>query len=212
MLPKADLRVEVESRETLLSGFLRVDRLRLRHSLFAGGSSETMTRELLLRPRAVGVLLFDPNLDQVVLVRQIRIGMLDEGQDPWLLELVAGMVEPGEQPIEVAARESVEEADLAPRGLVKISEYYNSPGISNERITLFCGRVDASTAGGVFGLDDEHEDIEVVVLDVEEAVRLVETGKIHNAMSIIALQWLQIHRRQLEASWSAEAETDTETK
>jgi ADP-ribose pyrophosphatase len=182
---------------------LRVDRLRLRHELFGGGFSDTMTRELLLRPRAVGVLLFDPVLEKVVLVRQIRIGMLDEGQDPWLLELVAGMVEPGEQPQEVAARESLEEADLAPQNLVQISEYYNSPGISNERITLFCGRVDSAGAGGVFGLADEHEDIEVVVLDVEEAVSLVEAGKIHNAMTIIALQWLQLHRRELEASWTA---------
>lgn len=197
------LKVEVEARETALDTFLRVDRLRLRHELFGGGFSDTMTRELLLRPRAVGVLLFDPVLEKVVLVRQIRIGMLDEGQDPWLLELVAGMVEPGEQPQEVAARESLEEADLAPQNLVQISEYYNSPGISNERITLFCGRVDSAGAGGVFGLADEHEDIEVVVLDVEEAVSLVEAGKIHNAMTIIALQWLQLHRRELEASWTA---------
>lgn len=198
-----ELKVEVEARETALDTFLRVDRLRLRHELFDGGFSDTMTRELLLRPRAVGVLLFDPVLEKVVLVRQIRIGMLDEGQDPWLLELVAGMVEPGEQPQEVAARESLEEADLAPQNLVQISEYYNSPGISNERITLFCGRVDSAGAGGVFGLADEHEDIEVVVLDVEEAVSLVEAGKIHNAMTIIALQWLQLHRRELEASWTA---------
>lgn len=198
-----ELKVEVEARETALDTFLRVDRLRLRHELFGGGFSDTMTRELLLRPRAVGVLLFDPVLEKVVLVRQIRIGMLDEGQDPWLLELVAGMVEPGEQPQEVAARESLEEADLAPQNVVQISEYYNSPGISNERITLFCGRVDSAGAGGVFGLADEHEDIEVVVLDVEEAVSLVEAGKIHNAMTIIALQWLQLHRRELEASWTA---------
>lgn len=198
-----ELKVDVEARETALDTFLRVDRLRLRHELFGGGFSDTMTRELLLRPRAVGVLLFDPVLEKVVLMRQIRIGMLDEGQDPWLLELVAGMVEPGEQPQEVAARESLEEADLAPQNLVQISEYYNSPGISNERITLFCGRVDSAGAGGVFGLADEHEDIEVVVLDVEEAVSLVEAGKIHNAMTIIALQWLQLHRRELEASWTA---------
>lgn len=198
------LQVEVETRETVFDTFLRIDRLRLRHELFDGGFSNTMTRELLLRPRAVGVLLFDPVLEKVVLVRQIRIGMLDEGQDPWLLELVAGMIEPGEQPVEVAARESLEEADLAPQNLVQISEYYNSPGISNERITLFCGRVDSTQAGGVFGLADEHEDIEVVVLDVEEAVRLIEAGKIHNAMTIIALQWLQLHRRELEASWMAE--------
>ncbi|MDP4781690.1 MAG: NUDIX domain-containing protein, partial [Gammaproteobacteria bacterium] len=156
-MTQPELKIEVDHRETLFDSFLRVDRLKLRHSLFAGGWSEVMTRELLLRPRAVGVLLFDPAQQQVVLVRQIRVGMLDEGQNPWLLELVAGMVESGEEPIEVAARESLEEANTKPQDLLQICEYYNSPGISNERITLFCGRVDATQAGGIFGLDAEHE-------------------------------------------------------
>ena len=160
-----------------------------------------MTRELILRPRAVGVLLFYPAQQQVVLVRQIRVGMLDEGQNPWLLELVAGMVESGEEPIEVAARESLEEANTKPQDLLQICEYYNSPGISNERITLFCGRVDATQAGGIFGLDAEHEDIEVVVLSLADALAKVASGEINNAMSIIALQWLQLNQPMLEESW-----------
>ena len=160
-----------------------------------------MTRELILRPRAVGVLLFDPAQQQVVLVRQIRVGMLDEGQNPWLLELVAGMVESGEEPIQVAARESLEEANTKPQDLLQICEYYNSPGISNERITLFCGRVDATQAGGIFGLDAEHEDIEVVVLSLADALAKVASGEINNAMSIIALQWLQLNQPMLEESW-----------
>ena len=196
-----ELKIEVDQRETLFDSFLRVDRLKLRHSLFAGGWSELMTRELILRPRAVGVLLFDPAQQQVVLVRQIRVGMLDEGQNPWLLELVAGMVESGEESIEVAARESLEEANTKPQDLLQICEYYNSPGISNERITLFCGRVDATQAGGIFGLDAEHEDIEVVVLSLADALAKVASGEINNAMSIIALQWLQLNQPMLEESW-----------
>jgi ADP-ribose pyrophosphatase len=200
-MTQPELKIEVDHRETLFDNFLRVDRLKLRHSLFAGGWSELMTRELLLRPRAVGVLLFDPVQQQVVLVRQIRVGMLDEGQHPWLLELVAGMVESGEEPIEVAARESLEEANTKPQDLLQICEYYNSPGISNERITLFCGRVDATQAGGIFGLDAEHEDIEVVVLSLADALAKVASGEINNAMSIIALQWLQLNQPMLEESW-----------
>ncbi len=200
-MTQPELKIEVDHRETLFDSFLRVDRLKLRHSLFAGGWSEVMTRELLLRPRAVGVLLFDPVQQQVVLVRQIRVGMLDEGQNPWLLELVAGMVESGEEPIEVAARESLEEANTKPQDLLQICEYYNSPGISNERITLFCGRVDATQAGGIFGLDAEHEDIEVVVLSLADALAKVASGEINNAMSIIALQWLQLNQPMLEESW-----------
>jgi|TARA_B110000285_G_scaffold98761_1_gene112603 ADP-ribose pyrophosphatase len=200
-MTQPELKIEVDQRETLFDSFLRVDRLKLRHSLFAGGWSELMTRELILRPRAVGVLLFDPAQQQVVLVRQIRVGMLDEGQKPWLLELVAGMVESGEEPIEVAARESLEEANTKPQDLLQICEYYNSPGISNERITLFCGRVDATQAGGIFGLDAEHEDIEVVVLSLADALAKVASGEINNAMSIIALQWLQLNQPMLEESW-----------
>jgi ADP-ribose pyrophosphatase len=200
-MTQPELKIEVGQRETLFDSFLRVDRLKLRHSLFAGGWSELMTRELILRPRAVGVLLFDPAQQQVVLVRQIRVGMLDEGQNPWLLELVAGMVESGEEPIEVAARESLEEANTKPQDLLQICEYYNSPGISNERITLFCGRVDATQAGGIFGLDAEHEDIEVVVLSLADALAKVASGEINNAMSIIALQWLQLNQPMLEESW-----------
>lgn len=200
-MTQPELKIEVDQRETLFDSFLRVDRLMLRHSLFAGGWSELMTRELILRPRAVGVLLFDPAQQQVVLVRQIRVGMLDEGQNPWLLELVAGMVESGEEPIEVAARESLEEANTKPQDLLQICEYYNSPGISNERITLFCGRVDATQAGGIFGLDAEHEDIEVVVLSLADGLAKVASGEINNAMSIIALQWLQLNQPMLEESW-----------
>ena len=200
-MTQPELKIEVDQRETLFDSFLRIDRLKLRHSLFAGGWSELMTRELILRRRAVGVLLFDPAQQQVVLVRQIRVGMLDEGQNPWLLELVAGMVESGEEPIEVAARESLEEANTKPQDLLQICEYYNSPGISNERITLFCGRVDATQAGGIFGLDAEHEDIEVVVLSLADALAKVASGEINNAMSIIALQWLQLNQPMLEESW-----------
>ena len=200
-MTQPELKIEVDQRETLFDSFLRIDRLKLRHSLFAGGWSELMTRELILRPRAVGVLLFDPAQQQVVLVRQIRVGMLDEGQNPWLLELVAGMVESGEEPIEVAARESLEEANTKPQDLLQICEYYNSPGISNERITLFCGRVDATQAGGIFGLYAEHEDIEVVVLSLADALAKVGSGEINNAMSIIALQWLQLNQPMLEESW-----------
>ena len=200
-MTQPELKIEVDQRETLFDSFLRVDMLKLRHSLFAGGWSELMTRELILRPRAVGVLLFDPAQQQVVLVRQIRVGMLDEGQHPWLLELVAGMVESDEEPIEVAARESLEEANTKPQDLLQICEYYNSPGISNERITLFCGRVDATQAGGIFGLDAEHEDIEVVVLSLADALAKVASGEINNAMSIIALQWLQLNQPMLEESW-----------
>ena len=153
---------EVVSREKCYDGFLKLDLLRLRYRLFDGGWSEVLQRELLVKDQAVGILLFDPDRDEIVLVRQFRVGIIDENQSPWLLELVAGMVGDGEQLEQVAMREAGEESNCTPTDLIKMCDYYNSPGASNEKVTLFCGRVDAEGAKGVFGLAEEHEDIEVV--------------------------------------------------
>ncbi len=197
---KADF--EVLSRENCHDGFLKLDRLRLRHRLFNGSWSEILQRELLVKDQAVGILLFDPERDEIVLVRQFRVGIMDESQSPWLLELVAGMVEDGEQLEQVAIREAVEESNCIPTDLIEICDYYNSPGASNEKVTLFCGRVDAEAAGGVFGLTKEHEDIEVVVFPHNEMLAAMESGSINNAMTIIALQWLQLHKQELLKLWN----------
>ena len=192
---------EILEREVAYHGFFSLVKLSLKHRLFGGGWSQPLTREIFERGDAVAVLPWDPIRDELIFVEQFRPGALRDQDSPWMLELVAGMVESGEEPIEVAARESLEEANTKPQDLLQICEYYNSPGISNERITLFCGRVDATQAGGIFGLDAEHEDIEVVVLSLADALAKVASGEINNAMSIIALQWLQLNQPMLEESW-----------
>jgi len=192
---------EVLSRENCHQGFLRIESLQLKHRLFDGEWSEILQRELLVKDEAVGVLLFDPTRDEVVLVRQFRTGAIEEESAPWLLELVAGMVGEGEQHELVAIRESEEESNCTPHNLFKICDYLNSPGASNEKVTLFIGQVDASGVGGIFGLTEEHEDIEVVVLPLAEALTAIESGHINNAMSIIALQWLALHKSELLKHW-----------
>jgi ADP-ribose pyrophosphatase len=196
--------VKVEKRTTRHDGFLRVDQLLLKHRLIEGGWSESITRELQVKAAAVAVLLFDPDRDEVVLVRQFRVGMLSEQGSPWLLEIVAGMVEEGEKPEDVVIRESKEEADIKPEKIIKICEYYNSPGTTNEKVYLYCGRVDSSLAGGVYGMADEHEDIEVVIMSFAELVAAVESGLINNAMTIIATLWLEKNMAGVIAQWASE--------
>ena len=196
--------IQVEKRTICYSGFLRIDELLLSHRLIEGGWSGTIRRELQVKAGAVAVLMFDPGRDEVVLVRQIRVGMLDEQGSPWLLEIVAGMIEEGEQPEEVAIRESIEEADLQPANLIKICEYYSSPGTTNEKVYLYCGQVDSTHAGGVHGIDTEHEDIEVVVISFDELVAAVESGLVNNAMTIIASLWLEKNKPTVLAQWKAE--------
>ena len=200
--------VEIISRSLEHDGFLRIEHLQLRHRLFSGAWSDVFMRELQLKDPAVGVLLFDPDRDMLLLVRQFRVGMFNDtsghGDEVlgWPLEIVAGMVARGEQFEEVALRESKEESNCVPTDLIKICEYYNSPGGSNEKIILFCGRIDSRNAGGVYGLIEEHEDIEVQVLSYADAMRFIDSGEINNAMTIIALQWLQLHRQELLDRWN----------
>jgi ADP-ribose pyrophosphatase len=194
--------VQVLERETCFSGFYKLERLRLRHRQFAGDMGPTLTRELFVRHDAVCVLPYDPQRDCVVLIEQFRVGALSKSANPWLLELVAGLIDKDEQPEEVARREALEEANLPLSSLWPITQYYPSPGGSSERVHLFIGRCDSEGAGGVYGLAEEGEDIRVHVWPLEDALDAVKDGRIDNAASIIALQWLALNRVEVRGLWS----------
>lgn len=185
--------------ECLHQGFFRLERRHLRHRKFEGGWSEEVVREVHVRHDAVGVLLYDPERDEVVLVEQLRAGALDDPITPWKMEVVAGLIENGEQPADVARREAQEEAGCEVGELIELYTYYPSPGACNERVTLFCGLVDSCGLGGVHGLDEEHEDIRVHVLGFPKALELLEAGRLDNAMSLIAFLWLARERASLRA-------------
>ena len=185
--------MEIVTRESAYSGFIPVDVIHLRHRLFAGGWSETMRRELAIRPAAVGVLLYDPTHQNLIMVKQFRTGIIGADQSPWMLEIVAGLAGPDEEPFDVARREALEEANCDIVEAVPICEYYNSPGWCNERINLYCAVVDSEVLQGIHGLDDEHEDILIVTVPLKDVTEMIQTGEINNAMSIIAIQWLQLN-------------------
>ena len=187
----------IQTREKRFNGFLRVDTIKLKHKLFLGDWSPEINRELLVREEAVGVLLFDPKRDEIVLVRQFRVGLVDKGDSPWILELVAGMVEVGEELAEVALREVREESNAEVSKLIKICDYFSSPGISSEKVRLYLGIVASEDMGGFYGLENENEDIEVVVMPYENAIKVMKKGCLANAMSIIALQWLELNKSDI---------------
>lgn len=203
-MPPLNPAIEISEKTTPYQGFFRLEKYRLRHTLFGGGWSRWLIRERLARGRAAGVLLYDPALDAVVILEQFRIGAVHDGEPPeraWMLEVVAGLVEEGETPEDVARREAVEEAACVAGAMEFICEYHVSPGGDSERITLFCGRVDASQAGGVHGLPAEGEDILARVYPVSQAFAMLQAGEFRSAMPIIALQWLQLHHRELRQRW-----------
>ena len=194
--------VNVLSKERAFDGFFKIDRYRLSHRLFKGGWGQELQRELFVRGDASCVLPYDPITDQVVLLEQFRVGAVDHNQTPWLLELVAGMNDEGETPETVVRREGMEEAGIHIGELKPICEYLVSPGGTSEKIYLFCGQVNASTARGIHGLEHEGEDIKVHVVSAKQAFEYVGNGKINNAASIIALQWLQLNHESIKREWA----------
>ena len=193
--------VEIIARETLYSGFFSMELYRFRHRLFNGEMSGEIKREIFERGHAAVLLPYDPVRDEVVLVEQIRIAAYDVSESPWLLEMVAGMIEEGETVEDVARREALEEAGLVVGRTKPVLSYLASPGGTSERLSIMVGEVDATTAEGIHGLADENEDIRVHVVSREQAYQWVEEGKIDNAASVIALQWLQLHYQTLRNEW-----------
>jgi ADP-ribose pyrophosphatase len=193
--------VEVLAHDRLFRSYLALDRFELRHRLFAGGTSAVVGRDLVVRGPAAAILLYDPDCDQVALVEQFRVGALAAGMDPWILETVAGVVEPGEDAAEVARREALEEAGAQVGEMERIARYLSSPGCSDETVESFVGRVDASRLGGLHGLPEEGEDIRVVVMDASTAIAACADGRIGNAITLVALQWLALNRAALAARW-----------
>jgi ADP-ribose pyrophosphatase len=199
----SDAAIEIIDRETAYQGFFRIDRYRLRHRLYSGGMSGELAREIFERGNAVGVLLYDPARDALVLIEQFRLPAHLAGLDAWQLEIVAGIIDrPGESALDVVHREAKEEAGLVIDGeVLPIHRYLTSPGGSTETVALYCGRVDSRAAGGIHGLADEHEDIKVVVKGYDETMTLLRAGKIDNGFTIVALYWLAANRDRLRREW-----------
>ena len=117
------------------------------------------------------------------------------GDNPWLLEFVAGMVEDGESSEQVVRREAREEAGIELQQVHFINQYFPSPGGSAETIDLYWASADLSGAGGVFGLESEGEDIRATVYPFDEAMSMLDEGKINNSVTMLLLLWFDRYRR-----------------
>lgn len=190
----------IDRKESLYDGFFKMLKLHFTHKTFEG-KEISIQRELFYRDDAVCVLLYDADREKVVLVEQFRVGAFDNAQGPWLLELVAGIVEKGETPEDVARRESIEEAGAKLGEVIPISRFVPSSGGTREYIDLLCASIDSRGVEGIHGLPEEGEDIRVHTLAVADAFELVKNGKINNAPAMIALQWLQINKEEMDQRW-----------
>lgn len=193
--------VEIISKRKLFNGFFQMVEYRFRHRLFEGGWSQEITREVFERGHAGVILPYDPKTDQVVLIEQIRLPAIETSETPWLLEAIAGMIEPNETVENVIHREADEEAGLKIGRTEYALSYLSSPGGTSERMYVYVGEVDSTQASGIHGLKSENEDIRVHVVSRVQAYQWVEQGVIDNAATVIVLQWLQLNYKKLQQKW-----------
>ncbi len=194
--------VRVLEEHTAYDGYFQIRKLTLQHRCFAGGWSEPVVREIFERGDAVGVLPYDPDNDSLVLIEQFRPGAMRGDDSPWMLELVAGIVEPGETDESVAHREAMEEAGCELSELVPIATLLPSAGACTEQVRLFCGRVSKAAIGGIHGLAEEGEDILVHSVPRVDALQMLADNRIPNGHTLIALQWLALNGDSLRQRWA----------
>ena len=187
MVSKRDMKYQIHNKEVLSDKFFKLDAYELEHDKFDGGSLN-IRREHLERGNAVAILLYDKACDEVLLIEQFRIGPAMRNDNAWLIEVVAGMIDEGEDKETAAKREAVEESGYEPRDLVHLGKYYSTPGGSSETIDLYLGYVDKNNPVGLGGgMDHEHEDIRAFWLSRTEAVTWVKNGKINSGGPMLAI-------------------------
>lgn len=199
-MPNPD--VKILKVESLYEGYSKIDRYQIQTKLFAGGWSQPYDRELIRRKEVAAALLYDPVLDAVVMIEQFRIGafVAPKAHSAWQIEIVAGVKEPNETIEKLLYREVLEETGLKIKNHCRIYHYLASPGVSDEEVTIFWAEVDAKNVAQFSGLATENEDICVHVVPCSEALVWLDNGKIQNAITLIALQWLALNRPKLRAS------------
>jgi nudix-type nucleoside diphosphatase (YffH/AdpP family) len=157
----------------------------------------TMAREVLNSADAAAVLPYDPEQRKVILIRQFRAPVMHvEGRQDFL-EAVAGLLDEDE-PEACARREAMEEAGLRLSTLEPVATAWSAPGITTERLHLFLAHYTAADrVGEGGGLADEHEDIEVLEISLDEMMKMLEQGGIADMKTLILIQALQLRHREL---------------
>jgi nudix-type nucleoside diphosphatase (YffH/AdpP family) len=182
-------KVDVQSRRRLLDDFFKVDEAEVSFERFDGSMTPPVRRLVFERGDSVAAVVFDRDAERLLLTEQFRFPTLEKSPG-WLIEIIAGMIERGEQPEDSIRREIEEELGYRADRIEHVATFYVSPGGSSERIWVYyaeVGKTSRVSAGG--GLPGEHEDIRIVSMSPDEARVALRDGTIADAKSIVGLQW-----------------------
>ena len=186
--------VKIQSREYAFQGFVQVEKVSLQHRLFNQTEyTSNIQRELVRRKEAAGVLIYNDQQQKFALIEQFRVGAIDDPISPWQLEIIAGVLDGDESPETCIRRESLEESGCEINELQHLFSFYPSAGACAEFFHLYAAEVDLPSSGGIFGVPDEGEDIQLHLFDYAEITMLFKNNRLKNAPVIMALQWLSQH-------------------
>jgi nudix-type nucleoside diphosphatase (YffH/AdpP family) len=181
-------KIEVVASETIYKRFVHLQRMTIEHETL-GGERQTVIRDIHDHGNAATILLFDPNRRSVILVRQLRVPAFLNGDDGWLIETPAGVLD-GDDPLSAVIRETMEETGYRIDHADHLFDAYMSPGAVTERVSFFVAEIDASQKqGNGGGLEEEGEDIEILELPLKDAFDMIGSGKIVDGKTIMLLQW-----------------------
>lgn len=186
------------------NGFFKMGIYEFQHRQFSDTYSPVIKREVFERGNAVAVLPYDPETDTVLLIRQFLIGAHLAGVDNCPFQVIAGMVEAGESGIDVARREALEEAGCDIGQVVAAHTFLPSPGGSSERIETFVAEA-RDLKGGQFGLVEENEDIQAIVVSADEAIAMLDCGEIEAGPAVVLLSYFARHHTTIRTKWLADA-------
>lgn len=187
------LPITINNQKEVYRGFRRLDLIEYEED----ESGLRAKRELVQGQHAVAVVVYDPKLERLVMIRQFRLGAQLGTGHGFTCEIVAGMIDEGEPPIETARRELTEETGLVASHLEPLCQFLTTPGLTSEVVHLFYAEVDASNLATSAGAENESEQTFPFLLTYEEAMEAVDQNDVYNGIVMLGLMWFARHRDKL---------------
>lgn len=191
------LNFTIDRVDRLVEAFRPLDSFHVTHASLDGTENYSVRREMLRAHKAAIVIPYDPATDQLVVIRQFRIGAAIQTPNAAALELPAGLVDEGESLLQAAGRELTEETGLTASIIAPCFTVMTSPGLCDEVASFFLAIVDASRLNGRAGVMEEQEDILPFAASVDVLLDAADAGNIANGMLFTALQWFARKGRAL---------------
>ena len=186
-------KIKINSIKNLANDHYKLDKVNFDYQT-KNGTWQNQSRECYDRGDGACILLYNPSKKTVILTKQFRMpSYLNGNTDGMMLEVCAGLLD-DQDPITCIKNEAEEETGYKINNPTKVFEIYSTPGAVTEKIHYFIAEysdVMKISEGG--GLEEETEEIEVLEFNFEESLKLISTGKICDAKTIILLQYAKIN-------------------